>query len=89
MISPYRSEIRHLKETVIDRIEDVDYEIADICFNKLSKFYLLEYIFYLRVLEEESEKEEELKTGTLEELSIVMDKWREIIGLQEKWGTIR
>jgi hypothetical protein len=72
---------------LIGHIEDVDYITADKSFDALGLLYFFEFIRYSEVLEEEKEKE--LITGTLEELTSRLSEWREIIDLQEKWGTIK
>lgn len=86
MISPYADEICYLRETVIDRIEDVDYKTVEKSFDSLSKLYFLETIFYSERIDEIKDDEE--KERLLVELSLREDDWRQMIELQEKWGTI-
>jgi hypothetical protein len=50
MISPYRNDIRHLRENVVDRIEDVDYSEANECFDKLGLLYFKQHIFTPEIL---------------------------------------
>jgi hypothetical protein len=91
MISPYKNKINSLKKLLIEHIEDVDYFTADESFDNLASMYFLEFIFYSRVLDEEiaEGKDQNILKGTLEELTSLMDNWREMIEMQAKWGTIR
>jgi len=86
MISPYRNRIRLLRENVIEHVEEVDYETANKVFDALSFFYMHEFVFYSRTIDETENKD--LKKGMLEELTCRMDEWKEMIEMQEKWGEI-
>jgi hypothetical protein len=86
MISPQRNEINELRRIVIDSIRNVDYESADLGFDRLSGFYYQEFIRYSEIIDEI--KDEELKGKLLEELTLRMDEWRAMIELQEDFGTI-
>jgi hypothetical protein len=84
MKSPYQDEIKHLRETVIDHVQDVDYLSADEGLDRLSSLYFLEMIFYSRVIDEELN--EEIKKSLLEKLMIKMTEWKMAIKFHEKWG---
>jgi hypothetical protein len=84
MKTPYEDEIKHLRETVIDHIQDVDYLSADEGLDRLSSLYFLEMIFYSRIVDEE--KNEEIKKSLLEKLMIKTTEWKMVINFQAKWG---
>jgi hypothetical protein len=87
MKTPYEDEIKHLIETVMDNIQNVDYLSANEYLDRLSELYYREYAFYSRIIEEE--KDEEIKKSLLEKLTIKMTEWKMVINFQTKWGEIK
>ncbi|MEK6913077.1 MAG: hypothetical protein AABW47_00190 [Nanoarchaeota archaeon] len=79
----HRKEICILKIAVSNSIGRSDGYNVRICFDSLSRFYLEDYKGYSKLLDEENSQEEKEKIH--KDLTSMMNDWRRIICLQERW----